>query len=65
MAGIDNDRQVALPLDIGHALMSSMFRVESSKEQTPRSQTTTCRFPSDKMYSADMSKSFTWRSCRA
>ena len=46
VARIDDDRQMALPLDVRHGAMSSMLRVESSKERTPRSHRTTFGLPS-------------------
>ena len=47
------------PFTFGTALMSSMLRVQSSKVRTPRSHSTTSGLPSARMYSADMSRSFT------
>jgi hypothetical protein len=47
------------PFTFGTADRSSMFRVDSSKLRTPRSQRMTRRFPCDRTYSADIKRSLT------
>ena len=46
-------------MTLGTIDRSSVLRVESSKVRMPRSQRITCRLPWARMYSADMSRSFT------
>ena len=47
------------PWILGTTDRSSVLRVESSNVRMPRSQRITWRLPSDRMYSADMSRSLT------
>ena len=70
IAGIRSGRPVAwlgstmigrwlCPWMLGTTDRSSVFRVESSNVRMPRSQRITCRLPSERTYSADISRSLT------